>query len=213
MLLIKDLAKLYILVYIYSKMASRQNLEDYGDEDERSHYDYNNGIPPYAGARWDQDINAWVSGPDDNQEDNDRILPEDIVLEPASVLAAASAPTPIQSHESRRDRMRRLMRERAPARAPAPVVAVPPPPPTPPVEDPRIVEARIGLPSLPSPWKAIWSNTYNAVYYFDPRNGQTQWEQPTMGGKRTRRRSRSRAKRPKRKRSTRRRKRTTTRRK
>ena len=194
-------------------MEFRRNSEDSEHdwpEDERSHYDYNNGIPPYPGATWDRDINAWVSGPDDNQEDNDRILPEDIVLEPAP--AAVLAPTPSQPQESRRDRMRRLMRERAPARAPAPVVAVRPPPPTPPTEDPRIVAARIGLPSLPSPWKAIWSNKHNDVYYFDPRNGQSQWEQPTMGGKRTRRhlRPRSRAKRPKRKKSTRRRKRTTT---
>jgi hypothetical protein len=60
---------------------------------------------------------------------------------------------------------------------------------------------------LPSPWEAHISNTYNVVYYFDPRNGNKQWERPTMGGKRTRRRLRS--KQSKRKRSTTRRKRTT----
>ena len=191
-------------------MALRQNSEDsqnYGDEDERDQYDYNNGIPPYEGATWD--IDAWVGDSIDpeiyDEEGNYRIQPEDIVVEPTPVLA----PTPSEpEQETRRDRMRRLMRERAPARAPAPVVAVPPPPPTPPVEDPRIVEARIGL---PYPWEAHISNTYNVVYYFDPRNGTKQWERPTMGGKRTKRRSR--AKQSKRKRSMRRRKRITTRRK
>jgi hypothetical protein len=201
-------------------MAFRQNLEDYGDEYERDHYDYNDGIPPYQGATWDEDIHAWVSGPDYAEEGNYRILPEDIVVEPAPVIAAAAlvAPVPIQQEqESRRDQMRRLMRERARARArePAPVVVVPPPPPTPPTEDPRIVEARIGL---PSPWEAHISNTYNVVYYFDPRNGNKQWERPTMGGKRTRRRPHARSRRPrarqsKRKRTTTRRKRTTIRRK
>jgi len=180
-------------------MALRQNSEDYGHEDEIDHYDYNNGIPPYEGATWDEEINAWVSNPIDpeiyDEEGNYRILPEDIVVEPAPVLA------PIQPQESRRDQMRRLMRERARA---------PPAPPAPPIEDPRIVEARIGL---PTPWEAHISNTYNVVYYFDPRNGNKQWERPTMGGKRTRRRQRPRAKQPKRKRTTTRRKRTTIRRK
>jgi hypothetical protein len=188
-------------------MALRQNSEDESDN-EIDHSDYNNGIPPYEGAMWDDEFRNWVSNPIDpeiyDEEGNYRILPEDIVVEPAP----APAPTLIQSQESRRDRMRRLMRERAPARAP--VVAAHPPPPTPPTEDSRIVEARIGL---PAPWEAHISNTYNIVYYFDPRNGSKQWERPTMGGKRTRRRPRSRAKRLKRKGSTRRRKRTTTRRK
>ena len=194
-------------------MSLRQNSEDsqnYGDEDERDQYDYNNGIPPYEGAMWDDEFQVWVGDSIDpeiyDEEGNYRIQPEDIVFEPAPTTLAVAMP--IQSQESRRDQMRRLMRERARARAPAPVVAVPPPPPTPPVEDPRIVEARIGL---PSPWEAHISNTYNVVYYFDPRNGNKQWERPTMGGKRAKRRSRS--KQSKRKRSTRRRKRITTRRK
>lgn len=188
-------------------MTSRQNSEHDWPEDERSHYDYNNGIPPYEGAEWDEDINAWVGGPDDDEEGNYRILPEDIVVEPTPAPApvVAVAPAPIQGQESRRDQFRRRRREIMPARAPAPVVAVPPPPPTPPTEDPRIVEARIGL---PTPWEAHISNTYNIVYYFDPRNGSKQWVKPTMGGKRTK--GRSRARQSKRKRSMRRRKRTTT---
>jgi len=193
-------------------MAFRQpseDSEDYGPEDERSHYDYNNGIQPYEGATWDEDIRAWVGGPDDDEENNDGILSEDIVVEPTPAPApvVAVAPAPIQGQESRRDQFRRRRREMMLARAPAPVVVVPPPPPTPPIEDPRIVEARIGL---PSPWEAHISNTYNRVYYFNPNNGTKQWERPTMGGKRTRRKSRSRAKQPKRKRTTTRRKRTTT---
>ncbi len=194
-------------------MASRQDSDDYEDygQDESSHYDYNEGRPPYEGATWDEDIHAWVSGPDDtdtyDEAGNYRILPEDIVVEPAPVVALAPAPIQPQE-ESRRDRTRRLLRERREReRARAPVVAVPP---TPPVEDPRIIEARIGL---PSPWEAHISNTYNVVYYFDPRNGTKQWERPTMGGKRTRKHPRSRARKSKRKRSMRRRKRTTTRRK
>ena len=138
-----------------------------------------------------------------DEEGNYRILPEDIVVEPAPTSApvVAVALAPIQGQESRRDQFRRRRREIMRARAPAPVVAVPPPPPTPPVEDPRIVEARIGL---PTPWEAHISNTYNVVYYFDPRSGSKQWERPTMGGKRTR------ARKSKRKRSTRRRKKTKT---
>ena len=188
-------------------MALRQNSEDYGDEDERDHYDYNDGIPPYEGAMWDDEFRNWVSNPIDpeiyDEEGNYRILPEDIVVEPAPIPAVALAPTRIQPQESRLEQFRRRRREIVRARAPAP-----PPPPAPPVEDPRIVEARIGL---PSPWEAHISNTYNVVYYFDPRNGNKQWERPTMGGKRTK--GRSRAKQSKRKRSTRRRKRITTRRK
>jgi hypothetical protein len=82
-----------------------------------------------------------------------------------------------------------------------------------PAEDPRIVEARIGL---PSPWEAYISTKYNRVYYIDTSKGEVdnkgQWERPTFGGKRTRRRPRpkSRAKQPKQKRTTKRRKRTTT---
>lgn len=193
-------------------MALRQNSEDSEDEsdNEIDHYDYNDGIPPYEGAMWDDEFRNWVSNPIDpeiyDEEGNYRILPEDIVVEPAPVPALA----PTQPQESRRDQIRRLMRERQRerVRARAPVVVVPPPPPTPPTEDPRIVEARIGL---PSPWEAHISNTYNIVYYFDPRNGNKQWERPTMGGKRTRRRAR--AKQPKKKRTTTRRKRTTRRRK
>ena len=187
--------------------------EDYGPEDERDHYDYNDGIPPYEGATWDEDIHAWVSGPDDtdiyDEEGNYRIQPEDIIVEPAPVATTLAVAMPIQPQESRRDQMRRLLRERARARLaiPMPAAVLIPTPPTPPIEDPRIVEARIGL---PSPWEAHISNTYNVVYYFDPRNGVKQWERPTMGGKRTRRRPR--ANKSKRNRSMRRRKRTTTRR-
>jgi hypothetical protein len=204
-------------------MALRQNSEDSEDErnNEGDNYDYNNGIPPYEGAMWDNEFRNWVSNPIDSEiydeEGNYRILPEDIIVEPATAAAAAAVLAPSQPQESRRDQMRRLMRERV--RAPAPVVVVPPPlPPTPPIEDPRIVEARIGL---PTPWEAHISNTYNVVYYFDPRNGNKQWERPTMGGKRTRRRphprsrprSNSRTKHPRRKGAPTRRKRATTRRK
>jgi hypothetical protein len=187
---------------------------DYESDKERNDYDYNNGIPPYEGAMWDDEFEVWASNPIDpeiyDEEGNYRIPPEDIVVEPEPEPAPMPAPAPalIQQQESRIDQLRRRRREMMRARATAAVapitaVALTPAPPTPPIEDPRIVEARIGL---PSPWEAHISNTYNVVYYFDPRNGDKQWEKPTMGGKRTRKRSRPRGRQPKRKRSTTRRK-------
>lgn len=247
--------------------------EDENESDsEKDDYDYNDGIPPYEGAMWDDEFKVWVSNPIDpeiyDEEGNYKIPPEDIVVEPEP----APAPAPIQQQESKMEKIKRLMRERYSARLPInpePVVAMPPPAPTPapapaaapaPREDPRIVEARIGL---PTPWEARISNTHNIVYYFNPINQTKQWERPaedpriveariglppgwqplisrstgqiyynnpkkgnqyerpTMGGKRTRRRPnsrqrprpKSRAKQPKRKRTTTRRKRTTRRRK
>jgi hypothetical protein len=209
----------------------------YESDNERNDFDYNDGIPPYEGARWDYDLEGWVSDPMDpeiyDEEGNYRILPEDIIVEPEPepepepAPMPAPAPAPIQSQESRRDKLnarRRRMAEKALAergtRAPMPMpmpmpmpTPPPPPPPVAPAEDPRIVEARIGL---PSPWEAYISTKYNKVYYIDTSKGEIdnkgQWERPTIGGKRTRRRPRpkSRAKQPKQKRTTKRRKRTTT---
>jgi hypothetical protein len=115
------------------------------------------------------------------------------------------------------DRYKRLIREKELAsrpKKPDPVVVMPPPAPA---EDPRIAEARIGL---PPGWQPLISRRTNKVYYYNPNEGN-QYERPTMGGKRTKRhssarsksKSRSKSKQPKRKRTTTRRKRTTTRRK
>jgi len=159
---------------------------EYESDNERNDYDYNDGIPPYEGATWDDEFQVWVSDPFDmslyDEEGNYKIPPEDIIVEP----------------------------EPAPMPAPVPMMVLPPPPARP-AEDPRIVEARIGL---PPGWEPLISKTKNKVYYFNPKKGN-QFERPTMGGKRTRRRpkAKSRAKQPKRKRTTMRRKRTTTRRK
>ena len=79
-----------------------------------------------------------------------------------------------------------------------------------PTDDPLIVEASIGL---PAGWVPLKSRSTDKIYFYNQNTGVKQVKRPTMGGKRTKRRQRSRAKRPKRKRSTRRRKRTTTRRK
>ena len=195
---------------------------EYESDSERDDYDYNDGIPPYEGAMWDDDIKVWVSNPIDpeiyDEEGNYRIPPEDIIVEPAPAPAVLAVAMPIQPQESRRDQIRRLLRERARARQPAPVVAVPPPAPMPapaPTEDPRIVEARIGL---PPGWQPLISRSTGRIYYYHPKKGN-QYERPTMGGKRTRRRSRSgprpksRTKQPKRKGAVTRRKRTTRRRK
>ena len=197
----------------------------YESDSERNDYDYNDGIPPYEGAMWDDEFQVWVSNPMDpeiyDEEGNYRIPPEDIIVEPEPAPMSAPAPPPIQETEqTRRDKLnakRRRMAEKALAEQKTEITPIPPPLPTPPTEDPRIVEARIGL---PSPWQAYISKTHNEVYYFDPRNGAIQWERPTMGGKRrngktTRKRSRAktRSKTNKSKRGTYRRKRTTTRRK
>jgi len=194
----------------------------YESDNERNDYDYNDGIPPYPGATWDYEFEVWVGDPFDmeqiDEEGNYKIPSEDIVAEPEPepepAPAPMPAPAPIQPQESRRDLLkkrenaRRRAHEMSLAKNPQPVVAMPPPPPA---EDPRIVEARIGL---PSPWEAHISNTYNVVYYFNPTNNEKLWERPTMGGKRTRKhprpRAKSRAKKPKKKRTTTRRKRTTT---
>ena len=241
----------------------------YESDNERNDFDYNDGIPPYEGARWDYDLEGWVSDPMDpeiyDEEGNYRILPEDIIdePEPALMLAPPPAPAPIKPQESRRDLLKKRENARRLAKNPQPDVVMPPPTPMPmpalapapteaeriaeariglpagweplisrgtnmiyyynqtngnkqyevPAEDPRIVEARIGL---PSPWEAYISTKYNRVYYIDTSKGEVdnkgQWERPTIGGKRTRRRPRpkSRAKKPKKKRTTKRRKRTTT---
>ena len=164
---------------------------EYESDSERDDYDYNDGIPPYPGAMWDDDIKAWVSNPIDpeiyDEEGNYRIPPEDIVIEPepAPMPAPAPAPAPIQPQESRRDQVRRLLRERERERRErermrAPVVAVPPPAPmpalAPPAEDPRIVEARIGL---PAGWEPRISKTIDKVYYYNQTNGNKQYEVPT----------------------------------
>ena len=221
-----------------SAYPSNDESEDdyqYESDNERNDYDYNDGIPPYPGATWDYEFEVWVGDPfymdQMDEEGNYKIPPEDIVVEPEPEPEPmhVPAPAPIQLQESRRDLLKKRENARRRAREislaknsqpdvvmPPPAPMPPPPPPPPhvaPAEDPRIVEARIGL---PTPWEAHISNTYNVVYYFDPRNGNKQWERPTMGGKRTRSRSRSgprpksRTKQPKRKGTTTRRKRTTT---
>jgi hypothetical protein len=240
--------------------------DEYESDSERDDYDYNDGIPPYEGAMWDDDIKVWVSNPIDpeiyDEEGNYKIPPEDIVVEPAPT----PAPAPVQQQESRRDKIKRLMREKVRAsmtKKPEPVVVMPPPAPmpapaptpAPPTEDPRIVEARIGLPpgwqplisktnnivyyynqntgnkqyerptedpriveasiGLPAGWIPLISRSTNRVYYYNQTTGNKQFERPTMGGKRTRRRTKakSRAKKSKRQQTTTRRKRTTRRRK
>ena len=185
----------------------------YESDSERNNYDYNDGIPPYEGAMWD------------DEEGNYRILPKDIIVEPEPAPMSAPLPADQDPKESRKkklmERRRRMAlagnaeRERNIAPMPMPM-PMPPPLPTPPTEDPRIVEARIGL---PSPWQAYISTTYDRVYYYNPDTGEKPWVKPTMGGKRrkgktTRKRSRSktRSKTNQRKRGTHRRKRTTRRR-
>jgi hypothetical protein len=203
----------------------------YESDNERNDYDYNDGIPPHPGDRWDYDLEAWVSDPMDpeiyDEEGNYKIPPEDIIVEPEPAPMPAPAPAPIQPQKSRRDLLNDRRRRRAEkalaeqeTRAPMPMpmpmpMPPPPPPPAAPAEDTRIVEARIGL---PFPWEAYISTKYNRVYYIDTSKGEIdnkgQWERPTIGGKRTRKhprpRPKSRAKQPKKKRTTKRRKRTTT---
>jgi hypothetical protein len=194
--------------------------EDEGEDERdnpRDDFDYNDGIPPYPGAVWDDEFRNWVSDPFEmgiyDEEGNYKIPPEDIIVEPER--AAMPAPALIQPQEkSRREKLKDRMREYQLAsmtKKSDPVVVMPPPPPATPAEDPRIVEARIGL---PAGWVPLISKTTNKVYYYNPKKGN-QYERPTMGGKRTRKRprSKSRSKQPKIKRTTTRRKLTTRRRK
>jgi hypothetical protein len=188
------------------------------DDNPRDDFDYNDGIPPYPGAVWDDEFRNWVSDPFDmgiyDEDGNYKIPPEDIIAEPAPAPMIAS----VQPQEkSMREKLKDRMREKALAslpKKPEPIVVMPLPP-APSAEDPRIVEARIGL---PPGWEPLISKTKNKVYYFNPKKGN-QFERPTMGGKRTRKhprqrpRPKSRAKKPKRKQTSTRRKRTTTRRK
>ena len=193
----------------------------YESDNERNDYDYNDGIPPYEGATWDDEFQVWVSDPFDmslyDEEGNYKIPPEDIIVEPASMPMIVPPPAPAEDP--------RIVEAR---------IGLPPDweprisktinkvyyynqkngnkQYEVPTEDPRIVEASIGL---PAGWVPLISSTKNKVYYYNPNNGIKQFERPTMGGKRTRRRPRakSRAKQPKKKRTTRRRKRTTRRQK
>lgn len=214
---------------------------NYESDSEINNYDYNDGIPPYEGAMWDDEFQVWVSNPMDpeiyDEEGNYKIPPEDIIVEPEPAPMPAPAPAPafvpIQDPEKeKRDKLRAkrrrmmekafaeekaLAKQKTLASMPVPMpIPVPMPPPAPmpapaSTEDPLIVEARIGL---PPGWQPLISRGTGKVYYYNPEKGN-QYERPTMGGKRTRRRPRpkSRAKQPKNKRTTKRRKRTTRRRK
>ena len=196
----------------------------YESDSERNDFDYNDGIPPYPGAVWDDEFRNWVSDPFDmdqiDEEGNYKIPPEDIVVEPEPEPAVMLAPAPalIQPQQkSRREKLKDRMREYQLAsmtKKSEPVVVMPPPAHAPPTDAERIAEASIGL---PDGWKAYISKTYNVVYYNNREKGITLWDKKDIkGGKRTRRRSRSgprpksRAKQPKKKRTTTRRKRTIT---
>ena len=160
----------------------------YESDNERNDYDYNDGIPPYEGARWDYEIERWVSDPMDpeiyDEEGNYRILSEDIVVEPEPEPAPmpAPAPAPIKPQESRRDLLRkrenarRRAHEMSLAKNPQPDVVMPPPPPAAPTEAERIAEARIGL---PAGWEPLISRGTNMIYYYNQTNGNKQYEVPT----------------------------------
>jgi len=157
----------------------------YESDNERNDFDYNDGIPPYEGARWDYDLKGWVSDPMDpeiyDEEGNYKIPPEDIIVEPEPTPMPAPAPAPIQPQESMRDKLnarRRRMAEKALAeretRAPMPMPP-PPPPPAAPTEAERIAEARIGL---PAGWEPLISRGTNMIYYYNQTNGNKQYELP-----------------------------------
>ena len=176
-----------------SAYTSDDEAEDdyqYESDNERNDYDYNDGIPPYEGARWDYEIERWVSDPMDpeiyDEEGNYRILSEDIVVEPEPEPAPMPmpAPAPIKPQESRRDLLRkrenarRRAHEMSLAKNSQPDVVMPPPPPPPaaPTEAERIAEARIGL---PAGWEPLISRGTNMIYYYNQTNGNKQYEVPT----------------------------------
>ena len=161
----------------------------YESDNERNDYDYNDGIPPYEGARWDYDLEVWVSDPMDpeiyDEEGNYKIPPEDIIVEPEPEPAVmlAPPPAPIKPQESRRDLHKKRENARRLAKNPQPDVMMPPPTPMPmpalapaPTEAERIAEARIGL--IPG-WEPRISKTIDKVYYYNQTNGNKQYEVPT----------------------------------
>ena len=168
----------------------------YESDNERNDYDYNDGIPPYEGAMWDDDIKVWVSNPIDpeiyDEEGNYKIPPEDIIVEPEPEPEPMPmpAPAPIQQQESRIDQIRQRKRVRAAAAAalmtqaknPQPDVVMPPPapmpppPPASPTDAQRIAEASIGL---PPDWEPRISRSTGRIYYNNKNTGNKQYEVPT----------------------------------
>lgn len=167
--------------------------DDYEDERDNAiidHFNYHDGVPPYPGAVWDDEFRNWVSDPFDmdqiDEEGNYKIPPEDIVVEPEPAPAPAPAPAPIQQQESRRDllrkreNMRRRAHEMTLAKKSEPIVSLPAPAPAlapapAPTEDPRIVEARVGL---PAGWEPLISRSTDKVYYYNKNTGNKQYERP-----------------------------------
>ena len=123
---------------------------------------------------------------------------------------AASKPVDSVKSESRNEKYKRLMREKAARekaeRKPA-VVATPQPQPSVPKGDTDLAAARRGLPYA---WEAHLSKTHGIVFYYNRQTGEHAWKKPRTndvekGGRKSTRKKASRAKKSKRKRSMKRR--------
>lgn len=168
---------------------------------------------------YDEDIGMWVGNPlkygDYDNEGNYKET-EEKEVKPLAAAESNRIPDSVKS-ESRREKLKRLMREKwireREERKPVsvPVITVP----LAPKVDADLAAARRGLPYA---WEAHLSKTHGKVFYYNRQTGERVWEKPRAndvgkGGRKSTKKKRSRAKQPKRKRSMKRRRHATIRRK
>jgi hypothetical protein len=163
------------------------------DNGDYNPYDYNDGIPPYEGAMWDDEFGNWASNPMDpdiyDDEGNYKVVPDDempLSFAPTIPYSGPKASVNLEKEalKKQRDRLRERMRiAKAQVTAPAPTPA-PAPAPAPAPNDILVAQANQGL---PAGWTAQWSKTHSAMYYFNSINGNNQWVRPVSGGKKKKR--------------------------
>lgn len=160
---------------------------------------------------FDDDIGMWVGNPlkygeyDNEGNYKEEEKKEEKEEKPLGASEPKSHSDSVKS-ESRREKLKRLMREkwireREERKAVSvPVIAVP-------KVDADLAAARRGLPYA---WEAHLSKTHGQVFYYNRQTGERVWEKPRAndvgkGGRKSTKKKRSRAKQPKRKRSMKRR--------
>jgi hypothetical protein len=164
---------------------------------------------------YDEDIGMWVGNPlkygDYDNEGNYKETKEKGEKEVKPL--GASEPADSVKSESKREKLKRLMREkwirereeRKPASVPVIVSVITVP--SAPKVDADLAAARKGLPYA---WEAHLSKTHGKVFYYNRQTGERVWEKPRAndvgrGLRKSARKKRSRAKKSKRKRSMKRR--------
>jgi hypothetical protein len=152
---------------------------------------------------YDEDIGMMVGNPlkyGDYDNEGNYIEKEEKEERPL----AASKPVDSVKSESRNEKYKRLMREKA-AREKAERKQAPQP--SAPKGDTDLAAARRGLPYA---WEAHLSKTHGIVFYYNRQTGEQAWKKPRTndvgkGGRKSTRKKASRAKKSKRKRSMKRR--------